>query len=217
MELPIVWLGMDEVNYSPSICGDTIVCALQFLSEPPKGLFKDSKLTHRNYRLRAFQWLQTNSLYVVEVSSVNHIGLFGVNRSRSLAMYRAAMGLIGLANLHTRKLQKYTLQIDGPEIKDLSALWELCPADNTELQFIVDGDAKVPVISAASIIAKLYSDSLFEGWEKYWPGFGMNKDHGSPSPKHVAQLRGWGLSPIHRATSYPEWWKQLLGEETGLE
>lgn len=206
-------IGMDEVNFSPSIAGDTVVCACRVFGKPPRGMLKDSKQTTLKQRLRAFGWLQWNSLYVVEIASVNHVGIFGVHKARSLAMYRAVMGIVGLSRLQIRKLERYEIVVDGPPIKDLEELWRLCPADESELTFVVDGDDKVPVVSAASILAKVYVDAMFEGWESFWPGFGMNKDHGSPSKAHEEHLRTWGPSPVHRQKNYaPEWWARLTGK-----
>lgn len=207
-------IGIDEVNYSPSIAGDTIICACRMFEDPPKELMKDSKKTNLKQRLRAFDWLQWNSLYVIEVASVNHIGLFGVHAARSLAMYRAAMGIIGLSNLLADKPGiEFVAVVDGPPIKELAELWKMCPPDNADLGFVIDGDDYVPAISAASIAAKVYVDAMFEGWEKFWPGCGMNNDHGSPSKRHEEFLKQWGPSPIHRQRGYaPDWWTTLIGE-----
>ncbi len=216
--MEMVTIGVDEVNFSPSICGDTVVCACMIPStaKVPRGWMKDSKQTTLRQRLRAFNWLQWNSLYVVEIATVNHIAAFGVHRARNIAMYRAMTGLVGLSNLSTKKLTRYEIVVDGPPIKDLTELWKLAPAENADLTFVVNGDEKVKVVSAASIIAKVYVDATFEGWEVYWPGFGMNRDHGSPSKAHEAHLRKWGPSPIHRQKGYAEeWWREILSGEGG--
>ena len=65
---------------------------------------------------------------------------------------------------------------------------------------------------AASIVAKVYLDALFEGWDQYWPGYGLNSNHGSPSTQHYTALREKGPTPVHRTANYAtEWWRRIIG------
>lgn len=65
---------------------------------------------------------------------------------------------------------------------------------------IVKGDARSVSIAAASIVAKVTRDRLMEEYDKYMPeyGFGSNKGYGSAA--HIAALKKYGPSPIHRAS-----------------
>lgn len=63
---------------------------------------------------------------------------------------------------------------------------------------IVDGDALVPVISAASVLAKVFRDDLMERLDRRYPGYGFARHKGYGTPEHLAALRRLGPSPLHR-------------------
>lgn len=182
----IFTVGVDEVNYSPSIAGDCLVAACCLLKKPPEGLVRDSKQTTEKQRLRAFKWLQYNSLYIVELAAVNHLEKLGIYKARNQAMWRAIAGLIDIMG------DIDTVVIDGLESwrpsffmhQPLSIRYGLLPY-RFKLEFVKDGDETIPSISAASIIAKIYCDALFYGWAKYYPEFSMMKsDHGACGQNH---------------------------------
>lgn len=65
---------------------------------------------------------------------------------------------------------------------------------------IVDGDALVPAISAASIIAKTFRDRIMLALAQKWPGYGFDRHKGYGTKKHYEALRQLGPSPLHRLT-----------------
>lgn len=202
-----IQLALDETNFSPSLCGDTLVAACTLLRQPPRGLLRDSKVTKESERLVAFAWLQEHSRYVIEIAGVNHIQhpQLGVYRARNQAMLRAAFGLLDLLAFDGIDWSECEVLIDGPRIPSVAR-----GLGKVRTQFIVNGDALVPAISGASILAKVYTDALFYGWGQYWPGYGFEHDHGSPSQQHRRQLRIEGATPIHRMKHYaPDWWRRL--------
>lgn len=68
---------------------------------------------------------------------------------------------------------------------------------------IIDGDAKVLSIAAASIVAKVVRDALMDGQHRLFPQYGFNLHKGYGTPKHQAMLKKHGLSPIHRRSFRP--------------
>ncbi len=74
--------------------------------------------------------------------------------------------------------------------------WDKPPHQQT----IVAGDAKIPVISAASIIAKTFRDMLMGKLDKRYPKYGFAKHKGYGSKEHREKLQKLGPSPIHRLT-----------------
>jgi ribonuclease HII len=68
---------------------------------------------------------------------------------------------------------------------------------------IPHGDAEIPVISAASIVAKVTRDRLMRSYEARFPGYGFAGHKGYGTPAHLAVLRRLGPSPIHRRTFAP--------------
>ena len=65
---------------------------------------------------------------------------------------------------------------------------------------IIGGDASEPAISAASILAKTYRDTLMTHMEKRWPGYGFGIHKGYGTEDHYQALRRLGPCPQHRLT-----------------
>lgn len=63
---------------------------------------------------------------------------------------------------------------------------------------VIGGDALVPAISAASILAKTFRDHLLARLERRYPGYGLAIHKGYGTALHLAALRRLGPSPIHR-------------------
>jgi ribonuclease HII len=192
-------IGVDEANFSPSIAGDC-VCVACWLPLPPtiEGI-KDSKQTTFKQRRKAFEQIQNIGLYCVVPASVSAISQVGVYRARNWAMGLAIKGLLELRPVEH-------ILIDGKPIK-------LNLPNNVSTDFIIQGDEKSYLMGAASIVAKVYTDALFEGYGNLWPGYGINVpfDHGSLSKQHKEALRELGPTPVHRTRHYaPEWWRRIL-------
>jgi ribonuclease HII len=69
--------------------------------------------------------------------------------------------------------------------------------------FIVDGDEVCPLISAASIIAKVVRDRLMVAYDRRYPQYGFAQHKGYPTRQHLAALRQFGPCPIHRKSFAP--------------
>ena len=65
---------------------------------------------------------------------------------------------------------------------------------------VVGGDALVPAISAASILAKTFRDKLLFHLDKRYPGYGLAQHKGYGVKSHFEALRALGPCPMHRLT-----------------
>ena len=63
---------------------------------------------------------------------------------------------------------------------------------------IIKGDAKSISIGAASIIAKVTRDRLMVEYDQILPEYGFASNKGYGSAEHIAALKKYGPSPIHR-------------------
>jgi ribonuclease HII len=63
---------------------------------------------------------------------------------------------------------------------------------------LVKGDQKSLSIACASIFAKVHRDELMERLEVRYPGYGLSRHKGYPTPYHKEQIRTLGVTPIHR-------------------
>ena len=59
---------------------------------------------------------------------------------------------------------------------------------------VVKADASCYLVAAASIIAKVYRDSLMEHYDRYYPQYGFAKHKGYPTKSHIEALGRYGPS-----------------------
>lgn len=67
-----------------------------------------------------------------------------------------------------------------------------------EQEAVVDGDALVPAISAASILAKTFRDDLMVKLDARWPQYGFARHKGYGTKEHREALAKFGPCPLHR-------------------
>ena len=70
---------------------------------------------------------------------------------------------------------------------------------------IVHGDALSASIAAASILAKVERDRMINRWDPVFPLYGLCSNKGYSTPRHLAALRAYGPSPLHRQSFAPVW------------
>jgi ribonuclease HII len=68
---------------------------------------------------------------------------------------------------------------------------------------IIDGDARMLSIAAASILAKVVRDRIMERLDRVWPAYGFARHKGYSTPEHLDALRRLGPCPLHRYTFTP--------------
>ncbi len=70
---------------------------------------------------------------------------------------------------------------------------------------IIHGDALSASIAAASILAKVERDHMVCEWDHVFPEYGLASHKGYSTPKHLAALREFGPTPLHRQSFAPVW------------
>ncbi len=163
-----------------------MVVAAVILDElrPIKGLADSKALTARR-RERLYDDVLARALCVsIAEASVEEIDRLNILGATLLAMQRAVSGL---------RLTPHRVVVDGNRLPSLPM-----PA-----AAVVKGDAKVPVISAASILAKVRRDRLCVALHERWPAYGFDGHKGYPTPSHLQALREHGACPAHRRSFAP--------------
>ena len=176
--------GVDEVGRGP-LAGPVFAAAVVLHPERPIAGLRDSKAltaTQREelaarIRQRAFAW----ALGRAEVQEIDRINIL---RASLVAMRRAVDALTADVRL---------VYVDG----------NIAPALACPTVAVVGGDAKVPAISAASIIAKVARDAEMRTASQRYPGYGFERHKGYATPSHLAALRRLGPSPLHRSSFAP--------------
>jgi len=213
-------VGCDEVNYSPSLAGDCVICALVNVGKKVEGV-KDSKLLTLKKRLNLFPLIAENSIFSISIATFKDVEILGIYEARNYAALSAleqVFRLLVKEKVFQNSYRTIKVLIDGHWSREKKEWFKsslvAATGVSSSVEGVVDGDATVYEISAASIIARVYCDALFEGWNTFFPGYELNTNHGSVTEKHKTTLREKGPSPVHRVKNYGKsWWKSILGEE----
>ena len=176
--------GVDEAGRGP-LAGPVVAAAVILNDcQPIKGLADSKKLTARRREL-LFDEIRAKALCCsIALATVEEIDELNILQATMLAMKRAVEGL---------RLRPHKTLVDGNRLPALSMLAEA----------IVKGDALVPAISAASILAKVYRDRWCTDLDRAFPQYGFARHKGYGTAVHLAALREHGACPQHRRSFAP--------------
>jgi len=189
-QVALVWdtpgliAGVDEAGRGP-LAGPVYAAAVILDDKKPiRGLADSKKLTALR-REKLFDEIRAKALCCsVAEASVEEIDRLNILQATMLAMRRAVEGL---------RLKPAKVLIDGNRIPVMDVLAEA----------IVKGDALIPAISAASILAKVSRDRWCAQLHQAYPQYGFAGHKGYGTAEHLAALREHGACPQHRKTFSP--------------
>lgn len=171
--------GIDEAGRGP-LCGPVVAAACIL----PLGIeidgLNDSKKLNERTREILFEKITSVAIdYSIASASVAEIDDMNILEATLLAMRRAVAGL---------KQPPDYLLVDGNVFRGF----------DTDGCFVVGGDAKSPSIAAASILAKVTRDRICMELDALYPQYGLSSHKGYGTKAHIAALREYGPSDIHR-------------------
>jgi len=176
--------GVDEAGRGP-LAGPVVAAAVILDDLHPIAGLRDSKQLSARRRDQLYDEIRAKALCCcIAEASVEEIDQLNILHATMLAMRRAVEGL---------RLPPAKVLVDGNRLPVLKVPGEA----------IVKGDAKVPAISAASILAKVHRDRLCEEMHARWPDYGFATHKGYPTAEHLAALRVHGATPVHRRSFGP--------------
>ena len=176
--------GVDEAGRGPLAGPVTAACVILDPARPIAGL-ADSKAISPARRERLADEIRTHALaWSVAEASVDEIETLNILHATMLAMRRAVEGL---------KVRPDEVLVDGNR----------CPTLLLPVRAIVRGDALVPAISAASILAKTTRDAVMLAIHGEFPEYGFDRHKGYPTVDHIGALRRHGATPHHRVGFAP--------------
>jgi ribonuclease HII len=211
--------GVDEVGYG-ALAGPLVACAIVMDINRAKririGRYKinDSKQLPKKIRKRLFRRILKSAeavgIGIVDVPEINHIR--NIDKSAYLARYRAVQNLGRSNNFHCHiywhpkdqnlsyamkfhilytPIVPHYILVDGPygmpEINDIP------------VKAIIAGDRKSISIASASIVAKVYKDTLMVNLSKLYPQYGWERNVGYSTDHHRRALDKYGITAYHRA------------------
>ena len=177
--------GVDEVGRG-SLFGPVVAAAV--ILDPAyrvRGL-RDSKLLDRERREVLAERIREHavawSIAAVDAARIDQINIYQASR---VAMRDAVMRLA----LVPDHLLVDAMRLDCTQTQDA----------------IIHGDALSASIAAASILAKVERDRMICAWDAVFPAYGLASHKGYSTPKHMAALREFGPTALHRQSFAPVW------------
>ena len=182
--------GVDEVGRGPLAGPVVAACVVWDFSAPFEhgelALVRDSKLLSAKQRQKLFGLIKERAA-AVAIAAVNNRQIDKINiLQASLLAMRTSVDKLSV--------QPNFVLVDGK-----FAIPKLSLAQSA----IVDGDALIFSIAAASIIAKVSRDYLMNQYDSRYPGYGFAAHKGYGTKLHLERLKALGPSPIHRLSFQP--------------
>jgi len=173
--------GIDEAGRGP-LAGPVVACAVILKKDERVEGVNDSKKLSPKKRDKLFDEIIDKCVaYGVGIIDNNVIDEINILEATRLAMKQAIENL---------KVQPDYLLIDA----------ETHIATNIPLKGIIKGDSLSQSIAAASIIAKVTRDRMLLEFDKKYPEYLFSKHKGYGTALHIAKIKEYGLTDIHRKT-----------------
>ncbi|MEJ2386948.1 MAG: ribonuclease HII [Chromatiaceae bacterium] len=176
--------GVDEAGRGP-LAGPVTAAAVILDPAHPVAGIADSKQLSPGRREELEPLIKQAAIaWAVASAGVDEIDVLNILQASLLAMKRAVEALAAAPEL---------VLVDGNR----------CPSLACAAEAVVRGDASVPVIGAASILAKVSRDRELERLDALYPAYGFARHKGYPTREHLGALQQHGPCEIHRRSFGP--------------
>lgn len=175
--------GIDEAGRGPWAGPVAAAAVILPATGVPEGL-NDSKALTAKARARLEALILESCAYGIGFASPEEIDRLNIRQATHLAMRRAVEAL---------PQRPSKAMVDGNDAPPLP-----CPVET-----FIGGDALIPAISAASILAKEARDRLMVEACALYPGYGFSSHKGYGAKAHQEALARLGPCPIHRLSFKP--------------
>ena len=179
----LIIAGVDEVGRG-CLAGPVVSAAVILKNNINLKLLRDSKKISSGKREQISEHIKRNSYYAIGIASVEEILNLNILQASLLSMKRAIEQLAVKPSL--------TL-IDG----------SFAPKGLKNYKTIINGDDKIKVISAASIIAKVYRDRFMVRLSKKYSNYAWERNFGYGTKAHLEGLKKHGVTTHHRKSFKP--------------
>jgi len=181
--------GVDEAGRG-TLAGPVVAAAVILRKNIVLEGLNDSKKLSKKNRERLFDEICLKSIsWSIAYSDAREIDSINILQATMLAMRRSILGL--------NQVPCY-IKIDGNTLPDLRFQGSQILAES-----IIGGDRKVPEISAASILAKVFRDELMINLDDNYKGYYFFEHKGYGTKRHFDSIKKLGPSPQHRLSFRP--------------
>ncbi|MDP3227271.1 MAG: ribonuclease HII [Acidovorax sp.] len=176
--------GVDEAGRGP-LAGPVVAAAVILDDLNPIAGLADSKKLTAARRDKLYDEIRAKALCCsIAQASVEEIDQLNILQATLLAMRRAVLGL---------RLKPAMVLVDGNRL----------PMLDIPAEAIIKGDALIPAISAASILAKVHRDRWCAQVDAEFPEYGFAGHKGYGTAMHMEALREHGACVHHRRSFAP--------------
>ena len=176
--------GVDEAGRGP-LAGPVVAAAVILDARAPIAGLADSKKLTALKREKLYDEICAKALCCsIAVATVQEVDALNILQATMLAMQRAVNGL---------RLKPVCVLVDGNRL----------PQIDVPAEAIVKGDALVPAISAASILAKVHRDRWCAEIDRIYPQYGFAAHKGYGTAVHLSALQAFGACDEHRRSFAP--------------
>jgi len=173
--------GIDEAGRGP-LAGPVVAGAAILPKDSTILYLNDSKKLSEKRREELYLEIQDKAIaWAVGMSSPERIDEINILQATYEAMRQAISGLKEVPDI----LFNDAVTIPGITIQQIP---------------IIKGDAKSVSIAAASVLAKVTRDHMMVEYDQLFPEYGFAKHKGYGTAAHIAAIREFGPTPIHRRT-----------------
>jgi ribonuclease HII len=184
LEFPAGLCGVDEAGRGPLAGAVYAAAVILDPAKPIAGLNDSKKLSAKARERLAFIIKGESRAWSVAFATVEEIDRLNILQATLLAMQRAVAGL---------GMRPEAVWVDGNR----------CPSWDYPSRAVVEGDALVPAISAASILAKTARDAAMVELDARYPLYNFAGHKGYGTAAHLKAIKQHGPCPEHRQSFSP--------------
>ena len=177
-------VGIDEAGRGP-LAGPVVAASVSIHEKfLPYKINDSKKISEKNREIMYEKIIENASSYGIGIVNADVIDKINIHKATLKAMKESYQELNCLNCM---------VYIDGIFKPDIMG----------NLNTIKHGDRIVPIISAASIIAKVTRDKIMLKIDKEFPMYDFRKHKGYPTKNHIQMIKKYGICKYHRKTFKP--------------
>lgn len=179
-------VGVDEAGRGP-LCGPVVAAAavLKRYDSVLLSVVTDSKKLSEKKRLNLVPFIKEKCYFAYGSVSAQQIDEINIYQAAQLAFKRALDRLFAQCSIDP---EQALVIVDGNAFLH----------KEYDHKCVIKGDLKVPIVSAASILAKVRRDTWMGRYDRLYPQYGIAKHKGYPTKAHREKIKEFGPAPIYR-------------------
>lgn len=193
-------IGVDEVGRG-AIAGPLVIGAVALETDPD--LYKNKEGQWRIKPMPDYDWIKDSKLITKTERPLAARRIDEVALACSVGVVSSAeVDKMGLTKATTEAITRALVSMPDFDQVIIDGNYNYLPNEPRAIP-ITDADNFIPVVSAASIIAKVYRDNLMQKYSGLYPEFGFDEHVGYSTPRHKQALVDHVPCDIHRREFEP--------------